>query len=223
MNISLWRKHFSELLPSPRVVIDAGANTGQTLVQFRAQWPAAEIHCIEPVREAFSKLERLCRGIPRTRAHRLALAEQNGVGVVYTGPNTTVASLLPRDGSYTGPYRIDQQDEVEICTLDAFFARNELRHVDLLKMDLQGGELLAIDGAARVLAAQAVDVVLSEIWLMPPYDGAPRHWEIAQALDRYGYSTWWIEVEPYPGFVEGRWGDAVFISPDLAKRIGYSR
>jgi FkbM family methyltransferase len=213
----VWQNHFQFLLPNPKAIIDAGANTGQTAQLFRSWWPRSEIHCIEPTPDAFSRLQATWGGRPGIRCHQIALAEQGGRGVIHTGNNTEVSSLFPK----TDGYRIDQNIDVEIATLDAFVERNGLGHVDLLKMDLQGGELLALEGASGSLKKELFDVIFSEIWLVSPYEGSPRYWEIAQQLERFGYLTWWINIEHHKGMHEGRWGDALFVSRTLAQQHGY--
>jgi FkbM family methyltransferase len=219
MTGDFWSLHLRKMLPSPRTVIDAGANTGQTVAEFRGWWPAAEIHCIEPVPGAFSRLRAAWGNKPGVHCHRVAIAEQEGSGVIHTGSNTEVSSFLKKNSGY----RTDQDVEVDVTTLDAFVERNGLAHVDLLKMDLQGGELLALEGATESLRRGLFDVIFSEIWLVSPYDGAPRYWEIAQHLERFGYLTWWLAIEPYAGTQEGRWGDAMFIGGRLANTLRYGR
>jgi FkbM family methyltransferase len=212
------------LLFEPKTIIDAGANTGQTVEGLRAWWPRANVYCIEPTRAAFEALERKWGKKADIHLYRAALADQAGRGVVHTGENTAVSSLLPHVGDYSGTFDIHQQDEVDLITIDGLMESAGLERVDLLKMDLQGGELSALRGAEEGLRREAFDVIFSEIWLTSPYQDCPRYWEIAQYLEEFGYVTWWLNIEPSPhGNTEGRWGDAVFVGRRLARSLGYEK
>jgi FkbM family methyltransferase len=221
MTYDIWQTNLRLLLPSPKRVIDAGANTGQTVARYRQWWPSAEVHCIEPVQNAYRTLEAGWGRVPGVHLHRRALGASCGHGEVFTGKNTEVSSLLPHVEKYAGGFPIGQRDACDVVTLDAFLEEQHLDHVDLLKMDLQGGELAALEGAQKALERSAFDVILSEVWLVAPYEDAPHYWEIACHLAQFDYLTWWINVESYVGMHEGRWGDALFISRALAKRLGY--
>jgi methyltransferase FkbM-like protein len=50
---------------------------------------------------------------------------------------------------------------VSVTTLDEFFAANGWPHVDLIKMDIQGAELAALEGARSLLSrSRGLKVVL---------------------------------------------------------------
>lgn len=49
--------------------------------------------------------------------------------------------------------------EVPVTTLDRFCAEHSLRHIDILKLDVQGAEYATLTGARRLLDEQAIDIV----------------------------------------------------------------
>jgi len=220
MKNDLWQSNLRFLLRSPKHIIDAGANTGQTVDRYRRWWPNSEIHCLEPVQSAYNILEKNWKSQPGVHLHQCALGASCGRAEIHTGKNTEVSSLLPHMVEYSGEFAIDEHYAVDVLTLDAFMDAKGLDHVDLLKMDLQGGELAALEGAQWALERNAFDAIFSEIWLVAPYQGAPHYWEIALHLAQFDYLTWWINIEQgIPG--EGRWGDVLFVSRALAKKNGY--
>jgi FkbM family methyltransferase len=57
--------------------------------------------------------------------------------------------------------------------------------VDMIKIDIQGGELMAFEGGARVLSRTML--IQTEISFVPIYEGQPLFAEIDQCLRRHGF------------------------------------
>lgn len=51
---------------------------------------------------------------------------------------------------------------VEIITLDDYCRRNKIDHIDLVKMDIEGGEFEALLGTQELLRAHAIDCIFLE-------------------------------------------------------------
>jgi FkbM family methyltransferase len=51
-----------------RTVIDAGAGRGQFALFVWSRFPAATLHCFEPLRDSRAKVERVLRGHPSARS-----------------------------------------------------------------------------------------------------------------------------------------------------------
>ena len=57
--------------------------------------------------------------------------------------------------------------------LDDFIHENSIEQVDLLKLDLQGSELLALTGASEALSEGKIKCILCEIMFQPHYESQP--------------------------------------------------
>jgi hypothetical protein len=58
----LYMKAALQDVPSP-VILDVGANVGQSITRFRRLWPQADIHVFGPGRTTFVELQRRTTGI----------------------------------------------------------------------------------------------------------------------------------------------------------------
>ena len=66
-----------------------------------------------------------------------------------------------------------------MCSLDSFCKNEQIERIDLLKMDVQGGELGILKGANQLLAQQKIDVIYSEVFFVPMYQNQPLFGEIS--------------------------------------------
>jgi len=198
------------------IIIDGGANIGQTVRSYLSVRVQSRIHAFEPGPAAFDMLQKQGFG-PQVVLNRLALSDFDGEAEFHSneGPSE-VASLLQRvDGVKCCP--LTQSFKVPCARLDSYAEAARLEHIDVLKLDLQGGELRALKGAERLFREKRVDVVVCEVWYVPSYDGAPYYWEIGEFLQRSGFRTWYIDTVVYQDLNEGRWGDAVYVRADVLK------
>jgi FkbM family methyltransferase len=159
-------------------VIDVGANIGFFALRFGA-WvgPAGRVYAIEPERRNVASL--------RARVARSGLA-----GVVECvraaaadKPGTVQLVLNP---IHPGDHHIgDAGEPVPAVTLDELTA-SDARPVSLIKIDVQGAELLVLAGAERVLAEHhpAIFIEIDEAALQRQGASAER---LISALVERGY------------------------------------
>lgn len=132
------------------VVIDAGANRGDWASALFAQGFQGRLIAIEPNpvhKNSLLKLEQvgqlLYEGVALGRT-----ATQ--MPLFFDTEGSTLASLYQRDIAHHG-YVLDSSIQVPVDTLSDILERNKVDHVDYLKLDLEGHELAALEGAANLL------------------------------------------------------------------------
>lgn len=137
------------------VVIDVGAHFGEyTLIAARAVGDTGHIHAFEPHPDVFGFLSENVRRnrLTNVELNRVALAESGGDRRFELGADSAVSSLRPADGgNETHPHASERTISVVATTLDAYCSAHP-GHVDLVKIDVEGAELLIFQGAAEVLA-----------------------------------------------------------------------
>ena len=206
-----------------RVVIDAGAFVGDTAVRYAALFPDAVVHAIEPDPANFADLERFTADLPRVRRHRLAVSDVAGPAVLHRNGYAPTHSLLPRPSGGRRYYPADAGPvdtvAVDAVTLDGFCDDQQIGHVDVLKLDVQGGELAALRGAGRLLAAGRVDVICVELAFAPHYAGQPMAWDVCGLLAGHGYTVYDLRPDLYGDDGQLRYADAVFVSPGVRGRL----
>ena len=82
-----------------------------------------------------------------------AVADTSGRAVLYSPhPGSPIASRHPRRDSYFQSDRV-LEEEVSVVTLDEVIARRNIEVVDFIKLDVEGDDFAALEGARRSLAA----------------------------------------------------------------------
>jgi FkbM family methyltransferase len=134
----------------PLTVVDIGANIGWYSLHIAAADPTANVYAFEPVPTSF---EWLCAGIElnalrNVEAVRMAVSDTTADIVLYVDEAIAgAASAAPSapGGALRGvPARATRLDD---------FARERGVAPDVVKLDIEGGELAALRGATHILAA----------------------------------------------------------------------
>lgn len=77
--------------------------------------------------------------------------------------------------------------EVETVTLDSFIKENNITHIEILKLDAQGGEFDIIKGAKEILSNEKVSLIYTELIMCPTYKSQHKLNEYLTLLDSLGY------------------------------------
>jgi hypothetical protein len=76
----------------------------------------------------------------------------------YDRPGSGLSSLYQRRLDHFG-IALDKQETVIVDTIDGYCSRNDIDHIDLLKLDVEGHELAALLGASAMLSGGRIDFV----------------------------------------------------------------
>lgn len=171
------------------LVLDIGANEGQSAVQILEVRPDAEIHSFEPSPEIYERLRNKIHA-PGFKAHNLALGEANGVGKFHLFPASQTNSFLePAAGTaQVAPYlnRGFETIEVPVRRLDDYLQEHQLlRQIDYLKIDAQGFENRVLRGAP--VALRRTRYLMIEVNFNQVYKGSCLVDEICYLLYGHGF------------------------------------
>jgi len=142
----------------PGVIVDAGANVGQTALAFARYWPRASIHSFEPVGASYAQLCANCAALPAIRCHHYALGEADEEMNMLLQENSELNSLSPQ----AAPSATNASERIRVRRLDDWAVEQGAGRIDLLKMDVEGHELRLLDGAEGLLRAGKIDAVFAE-------------------------------------------------------------
>lgn len=134
-------------------IVDVGANIGAFSLRVFRTCPSAVIHAVEPSPETYRLLEQNRRANPGLAWHlyRAAIGPADG----------TVAFRINPQESLLGAISADGDARVLSVSLTTFLSDHVKGPVDLLKMDIEGGEEAALCGHEQALAS--VKTLLIEI------------------------------------------------------------
>jgi FkbM family methyltransferase len=142
----------------PGVIVDAGANVGQTALAFARYWPQASIHSFEPVGASYEKLCASCAALPAIKCYRYALGDAERETSIALQENSELNSLASQDVQVTTA----ASERIRVRRLDDWAAEQGVARIDLLKMDVEGYELQVLEGATGLLRAGKIDAVFAE-------------------------------------------------------------
>jgi FkbM family methyltransferase len=197
-------------------ILDVGANAGQTARHYLDYFPQATIHCFEPDPDTYGRLAAAFQSEARVKPHRLAVADADGIKTLFVNRFDPTSSLLPVaggagryvDASLTEPAG---RTDVVATRLDEFCRRHGLERIDVLKLDIQGCELMALRGAEGLLRQAAVRLIYTEVLFAGLYEGQAFFHDIERFLDAVGYRLFGIYDLHYAGMGGLAWADAIFL------------
>lgn len=130
---------------NPQVILDAGANIGTSAIFFARKYPDAKILAIEPESENFALLEKNVHAYKNVIPIRAALWGSPGKRMVqnnFSGSWGFTVSETHKRSEETG-------QEVECVTIPWLMEKYDFDHIDLLKMDIEGGEKDVLENSSE--------------------------------------------------------------------------
>jgi FkbM family methyltransferase len=144
------------------IALDIGAHVGYSTILF-ADWVGhnGKVYCFEPVPAQVQQIEQNLKfnGYQdRVVVHRFAISDRPGLVEFYYDrtQNTGMGSLIINRAQF---YKIS----VEAVALDFWAEINGLADVGLVKMDIEGAEILALRGMASGLSQHRYRILLIEL------------------------------------------------------------
>jgi FkbM family methyltransferase len=145
------------------MVFDVGANVGHYAnLLYTVFGDRAYIHSFEPSQKTFSALEQNTNKLSKLSRHRFGFGETNGRLRLFTNADGSgLASVYQRELGHIG-IQLDKSEEIAIKSIDEFCTENNIDHIHLLKIDVEGHEISVLKGATRMLKAGAIDFIQFE-------------------------------------------------------------
>jgi FkbM family methyltransferase len=157
--IFLNREYDIPLAKEPKVIIDAGANVGYASAFFALQFPRAKIIAIEPETANFNLLKQNTSTFPNVSPINAAIWPTSGqVNLLDPGGGSWAFEAAdPADGRTDIP----NLGTVRAVTVDEIMSEFNLPFIDILKVDIEGGEKVLFEGSPAWL--KRVGVVMIEL------------------------------------------------------------
>jgi FkbM family methyltransferase len=166
-------------------IYDIGGSNGAWTVIMSKVFPESRFELFEPlwnIDPDYKKNQALLKSThPNSRMSPFAIGEQDGSIDIHKFPNSVGSTTLP-----LGEIKDVQPVSVPVRSIDSLVASGDYPLPDFIKMDIQGGELAALRGAANTLAN--VQFILLETWLQRGYGKTtPLLHELMEFLVPHGF------------------------------------
>jgi FkbM family methyltransferase len=149
----IQNKYFS--LEKNAIVFDVGANVGSMALRFAQGAPGGHVYAFEPTDYAFKKLQRNLSLNPKL-AERISAVQQFLSDETQSDPEIQAYASWKVDGSVKNSHplhggTIKPAESVSAITLDLFCTQNQIKNIDLIKIDTDGHEHKVLNGARKTI------------------------------------------------------------------------
>jgi len=188
-------------------IVVVGAHEADEVERLHRAYAGARFLCFEPNPSAFKRLSRKFANSPYVKCSELALSDQPGTARFFELDMPGNGSLLEPDAEAWSTFNQWNKKEVsafevKVSTLDRESGGTA---IDLLWMDVQGGEGKVLGGAAETL--KRTKAIFLEVALVrSPYKGASLFHEINRLLEAHGFLCAGLGLDAWNGT-----GNALFV------------
>lgn len=191
----------------PRGVIHVGAHEGAEITGYQ-HMGAQKVLFVEANPTVFERLEANIAVYPNVEAVNCAIADRNGtidLHVTSFDQSSSILQLKHHQEIY--PHITEtHQITVQSKTLDTLLQEQELNPSDfnILNIDIQGAELLALQGATNWL--KCVELINTEVNYEELYEGCALIEQLDEFLEKQGFYRVATTTPIHPS-----WGDAIYV------------
>lgn len=174
------------------IIFDVGAHHGESVDEFRSLFPQSLIYSFEPFNESYFQLRHHTESDPLTSTFNFGLSNEDSLQKFFSNSSSATNSLLSTDtkgGETWDEGMLDTKEiiELEFRTLDSILNENDINHINILKLDVQGAEHLVIEGGKLAIKERKIDIIYSEIIIQPTYNNQKRLDEAFKIFYDCGY------------------------------------
>ncbi|XZN96694.1 MAG: FkbM family methyltransferase [Microcoleus sp.] len=197
---------------APRGVIHIGAHEGQEMQEYQVMG-ADKVLFVEANPSVFERLKLHIAGIPNVWLANCAISNQNGTVNLRVNSHDMSSSILPlklHKEIYPGMLEVNQVT-VTSKTLDSLMQESPLNssEFNILVIDIQGAELLALQGARETL--KYIDAISTEVNCEELYEGCALIDQVDDFLKVYGFQRVAMATPSHPS-----WGDAFYVKTTVS-------
>jgi FkbM family methyltransferase len=212
------------------VIVDVGANVGQTLSRVKKIFPSAIMHCIEPVPEHYDELKEISKFYDDAYVYNLALGdkdEEREFNVNQHQPmlssfyelneNSKDSVAINKPEASHSNFLDNEKISVQSKTLDTWATENNITHIDMLKMDTQGSEPEILAGGVNVL--NNTNIIVTELMFYDLYKKQNSFYDIESIILPLGFELFdigYVSKNPLTGRTD--WVDVIYKKRDVTNK-----
>jgi len=152
-----------QLIRPGDIVVDVGANFGwYTTLLAQTVGEAGRVYALEPVPTVYERLLenlRLNNLQDRVTAVQSAVADTSGIRAIHIFKNLSLACASLSELDKTGYETVS----VPAVRLDTYLYGQNIQHVDFLKCDVEGSELMVLKSCSDMLCSASAPIIMVEL------------------------------------------------------------
>ncbi len=205
----------------PCTLIDVGANVGDFTADFLSVFPDSQVWCMEPVSQTCQTLNRRFADNPKVRVVPCGASDRRGSAEIILAADHRFSTLIPySQAGLTGRnFEMVDRETVQLDRIDALPIGADPGQL-VLKIDVQGHEAVALQGAAGLLGR--ADLVLAEVSFANQHAAqAPSFSSITSLLAAYDLFP---VIFQEPGYIQTSYGyerDVIFVRRASLDKVWY--
>ena len=151
-------------LPERPVILDVGASNGRWTREILKTFPGATVYLFEPGTAYIDEIRAILDGNERLKLFPIAIGERDGPATLHVHPDPAGSTTVDwQEGNFATPTTVPMR------TIDSLINEGAIERPDLVKMDIQAGELAALKGAIATLPS--IRALHLETWITQAYGG----------------------------------------------------
>lgn len=186
-----WIEDAADILKArgitPRIVMDIGANRGQTSKRLARGFPQAEVHCFEPTPASCQVLTQKMKPFANARIHPHAFGPEKKTARFFLREHHETNSFLQLEQPEPGAGR-ETSIEVEMRQLDEYVPSMSWSDVHVLKINAEGYDLAILNGGRELLTAGKIHLIFTEMNFKELYQGQGGFIDLHAYLSGLGYT-----------------------------------
>ena len=120
----------------PKMIIDVGANIGAASYFFAKEYPNSKIYSFEPTTINFLLLQKNIKHFSNIKIYQKGVYEENKKQKIYINTKNPGTNSI-----YEKWRKFDDYEYVNFINLKSFLKENNIKHIDILKIDTEGCEV----------------------------------------------------------------------------------
>ncbi|VEP12245.1 hypothetical protein H1P_140028 [Hyella patelloides LEGE 07179] len=160
MTLEREQKLIEKFLEPEKIAFDIGANVGVFSCMMSYTYPEASIYSFEPVTSTFEILQSNIKDnkLDNVVCENIALSNQSGsFNFIANEHNPSQNKLSPANQTANNTL------SVPTITLDSYCDQKNITELSFVKIDVEGAELLVLEGAKNMLQSKKIAALLIEV------------------------------------------------------------
>jgi len=200
------------------IILDVGANVGDTVKLYQNYFPGYKIFCFEPFPESCDYLKKRFIKDSNISIVEKALGSKGQTKTLYVS-NFSNLNSLQRPNERAWGFADKKSIDVETIILDQYCYENDIKQIDILKLDVQGSELDVLKGSKTMLEKGNISLVYVEWQVVPLYENHHKYYKIGEFLAGYEYEFFNLYNINESRSGQIRWADAIYTSKGIRDQM----